>query len=504
MLCLRKQAYILRTTQNIDSRFRGNDVTLAMNSKYTVTIIGGGISGLTTAWWLFKSGVDVAVLEADSEVGGTMKTVQENGWLVETGPNSALETSPLFQTLFSDLSLNDEVVYPNEIASKRYILRNGNLHALPMSPLLFLKSKLWSLKGKLRLLKEPFIGKAEKEESIAEFVERRLGREFLDYAINPFVAGVYAGNPEELSVRAAFPKLYALEEKYGGLIKGMIKGAKEREKRAEQSKQSAKMFSFKSGMQVLPCALKNALQNRILTSTTVESIVKNEAGYVISGKNSNGAFSVQTDAVITAIPSFQLSNLLRSFHTEVPQLLDNIYYPPVAEIFLGYRQEALGRALDGFGFLVPEKEKRQILGTIWSSSLFPHRAPEGHVALTTFVGGSRQPEIALKNDDELTHIVANELKNILTIFSEPVYKKIFRWKKAIPQYRIGHLDIMRKLEQFEQDHKGLFISGNFRGGISVGDCVTASEKTAERVKEFLLTKLYTNALNLKTKPETIN
>jgi len=456
-----------------------------MKSHYSVTIIGGGISGLTTAWWLHKANVDVVVLERDAEVGGKMKTVNDNGWLVETGPNSALETTTLFQTLFSDISLNEELTYANELASKRYILRNGMLHPLPMSPPLFLKSKLWSLKGKLRLLKEPFIGRATKEESIAEFVERRLGKEFLDYAINPFVAGVYAGNPEELSVRAAFPKLYALEEKYSSLIKGQIKGARERKKRKEQSKQSAKMFSFRNGMQVFPCALKRGLQDKIFTSTSVDSIVKNESGYTIFGKNFDNSFSLQTDVVVTAIPSFHLSNLIRPFDESLSQQIDEIYYPPVTEVFLGYRQEDIGRQLDGFGFLVPEKEKRQILGTIWSSSLFPNRAPEGHVALTTFVGGSRQPEITSKNDEELVRIVSDELKNILNISSEPVYQKIFRWNKAIPQYRIGHLSIVEKLEQFEKQHPGLFISGNFRGGISVGDCVVASEKTAERVKQFL-------------------
>ncbi len=189
--------------------------------------------------------------------------------------------------------------------------------------------------------------------------------------------------------------------------------------------------------------------------------------------------------VITAIPSFLLSNLLRPFDVPLSRQLDEIYYPPVTEIFLGYRKADVGRSLDGFGFLVPAKEKRKILGTIWSSSLFPNRAPEGHVALTTFVGGSRQPEMADVHDDELKKIVAEELQSLLRTNAPPVYSKIRRWKKAIPQYRIGHLALVEKIEEFEQRHPGFFISGNFRGGIAVGDCVASSEKTAERVKEFL-------------------
>ena len=181
-----------------------------------VIVIGGGISGLIAAWWLHKAGADVTILEKDSFVGGTMHTLHEDGWLIETGPNSALETTPLFNEMFEGLGIDTERLYADERSNKRYILRDGKLHPLPMSPQAFLASSLWTLGGKLRLLKEPFIGRADKEETIAEFVERRLGREFLDYAISPFVAGVYAGNPEQLSVRSAFPKLYALEENMAG------------------------------------------------------------------------------------------------------------------------------------------------------------------------------------------------------------------------------------------------------------------------------------------------
>ena len=216
-----------------------------MPEHHSVIIVGAGITGLATAWWLHKSGADVVVLERDSAVGGTMKTVHTGGWLIETGPNSALETTPLLKKLSAEVGIENELIYANEAADNRYILRDGALHPLPMKPALFLKSKLWSLSGKLRLLKEPFIGRSLKEETIAEFVARRLGKEFLDYAINPFVAGVYAGNPEQLSVQAAFPKFYALEKNYGGLIKGQILGARERKKRAEKAKDRSRLFSYK-------------------------------------------------------------------------------------------------------------------------------------------------------------------------------------------------------------------------------------------------------------------
>ncbi|MBI4427923.1 MAG: protoporphyrinogen oxidase [Ignavibacteriales bacterium] len=456
-----------------------------------VVIIGAGISGLATAWWLQKQGIDVLVLEKEAQVGGTMRTIRENGWLIETGPNSALETTPLFQTLFEDLGIKDDLVYANEASNKRYILRNGNLHELPMSPTLFLKSKLWSLPGKLRLLKEPFVGRAVNEETVAEFVERRLGRELLDYAINPFVAGVFAGDPEQLSVRAAFPKLYALERNYGGLIKGQILGAGERKKRSEKAKDRARMFSFKNGMQTLPNAIAEALGKRIRTNATVERIEvsqsANGAGrtYEINGAENGRAFSVTCNSVVLAIPSFCAAVLVERFDAPIGKALKAIYYPPVAEVFLGFRTEDVGRPLDGFGFLVPAKEERRILGTIWSSAIFPGRSPSGTVALTTFLGGSRQPDLVQKSKAELIDMVTQELQELMRVKGQPIYSSVTRWEKAIPQYHLGHLSIVEQMGEFERRYPGIVLTGNYRGGISVGDCVTSSEKVAARAMEDL-------------------
>ncbi len=460
-----------------------------MKSQPSVVIIGGGISGLATAWWLHKASINVTVLEREQHLGGTMQTVHDRGWLVETGPNSALETTPLFRTLFDDLKLNNEVVYAGDVGNNRYILRDGSLHALPMTPRTFLKSKLWTLPGKFRLMKEPFVGRAQVEETIAQFVERRLGREFLDYAINPFVAGVYAGNPEQLSVRAAFPKLYALEEKYGGLIKGQIRGSRERKKRAEQSKDRARMFAFKSGMQIFPETIGDALGKSIITGSIVErvrSIGKRKSKtWEISGTRKGKAFRVMADVVITAIPSYLTAPLIAPLNREVAESLKNIYYPPVVEVFLGFKTSDIRRPLDGFGFLVPAKERRRILGTIWSSSLFAGRAPNGFTALTTFVGGSRQPELTEERDSRIIEIVTQELSSIMGVSGKPVYCRIARWNRAIPQYNLGHLSIIEHVERFEKDHPGIFVSGNFRGGISVGDCIINSDKTANRVQSFL-------------------
>ncbi|MFA6468445.1 MAG: protoporphyrinogen oxidase [Bacteroidota bacterium] len=451
-----------------------------------VTIIGGGISGLTTAWWLRKNGFSIALFEQDDAVGGTMKTVKQDGWLIETGPNSALETSPLFKTLFEDIGIKEELVYANPAGNNRYILRDGKLHPLPMSPGKFFKSKLWSFSGKLRLVLEPFIGRAEKEETIAEFVERRLGKEFLDYAINPFIAGIFAGAPEKLSVRAAFPKLYALEKKYGGLIKGTIRGARERKKRGEVSKDRAQMFSFKNGMQTLPSAIGKALGDIVQTSSIVEGIEKNGTDNTYTVRYSLKGLSKthQTQAVLFAVPSAVSAHMTKTFDQLLSQKIRDIYYPPVAEVFIGYKEDQVQRPMDGFGFLVPEKENRKILGAIWSSTLFEGRAPQGCVALTVFVGGSRQPDNARWSDTELLSAVKQELQELMKIDGDPVFTRITRWERAIPQYHLGHLEVVRDIAKFEQQHPGLFLSGNYRDGISVGDCVIQSEKMSQRIIEY--------------------
>jgi oxygen-dependent protoporphyrinogen oxidase len=457
----------------------------------SVVVVGAGISGLTVAWRLNRAGVNVTVLEKEAYPGGTMRTDIDGEWMIEAGPNSALETTPLFQQLFAEVGIVDQVRYANKAADKRYIMRNGKLHALPMSPGAFLSSSLWTLGGKLRLLKEPFIGKAEKEETIAEFVERRLGREFLDYAINPFVTGVYAGNPEQLSVRSAFPKLYALEEKYGGLIKGMIKGRKERKARAEQAKDRARMFSFVNGMGTFPETIARQLGKTVQYNCVIQSVRKNASAngngktLTVSYSLHGGIHSVAADAVVLSTPAHSAAVILRAFAPDLSATLDRIYYPPVVEVFLGYKNEHVGISLDGFGYLIPAVEKRKILGTIWSSVLFEGRAPAHHAAFTTFVGGARQPELTQLDDDSVMHLVTSELSAIMAIKGGPVYTRINRWNRAIPQYNLGYGKVIHEIEKCEKDNPGLFFCSNYRGGISVGDCIMSSDRMSNDVLSYL-------------------
>lgn len=449
----------------------------------TIVVIGAGISGLTTAYLLSKKGFDIRILERKSEVGGSIESIKENGFLFDRGPNSALETTPIINQLVEELNLKDELLYANKAANKRYILRNNELHALPMSPLALIKTKLFSAKAKLRLLAEPFIGRSDDGyyQSLAEFVRRRLGQEFLDYAINPFVAGVYAGKPEELSVKSAFPKLYALEEKYGGLIIGTIRSIRERKNRAEKSKQSAKMLSFKSGMIALPKAIANYFGNKIILSAEVSSVDKTADGFIVSYRHNGMDEAIVCDAIISTVPSYVASNLFSKFNKDFKTYAEAIYYPPVLVYFLAYEKKSVGQTLDGFGFLIPEKEKKSFLGALWSSVIFPCRAEDNYATFTLFIGGSRNPDFVKEDKNKLLEKVRKEFEQLMKINGEPIFSAHRFWEKAIPQYNIGYIEYERFFDEFEKQNPGLFISGNFRGGISVGDCIKNSEIVAEKV-----------------------
>jgi oxygen-dependent protoporphyrinogen oxidase len=449
-----------------------------------VVVIGAGISGLTPAYFLAKEGFEVTVLEKKREVGGSIETIREKGFLFDRGPNSGLETTPVLSKIVAELRLGDDLVYANKEGSKRYILRDNMLHPLPMNPAAFIKTKLFSGKAKARLFAEPFIGRSKDGyyQSIADFVKRRLGQEFLDYAINPFVAGVYAGNPEELSVKSSFPKLYELEEKYGGLIIGTIKSIKERRQRAEKSKQSARMFSFTGGMQKLPAALAAWLGERVHTFCDVTSIEKIGDGFRIKYNNAGHPKEIDCDILISTVPAYTAAELFRTWDEKLTEHLNAVYYPPVLALMLGYNKESIRQSLDGFGFLVPAKERRSFLGAIWSSVIFPDRADDDKAAFTLFVGGARDPEVGNIDKEILIKKVRAEFEKIMGITEEPVYTGYKYWAKAIPQYNLGYIEHERYFDEFENKNTGLFFSGNYRGGISIGDCLKNGELLAERIK----------------------
>jgi protoporphyrinogen/coproporphyrinogen III oxidase len=447
-----------------------------------IIVLGAGISGLAAAYLLKQKGYDVTVLEKKSEVGGSIETSYENGFLFDRGSTSALETTPLIAKFVEELNLHDQLVYTNKEANKRYILRNNTLHALPMSPSAFLKSKLFSPQAKLRLFAEPFISRSKDGyyQSVAEFVTKRLGREFLDYAINPLAAEVYAGNPESLSVKSAFPNLYALEEKYGGLIIGTFKSIKERKQGAEKTKQSAKMFSFRDGMIVLPKALAKNLGTNLMLQAEVKEIEKQNNGYSLSIMHKDEIISISADTIIFTVSAFNAADLLGNFDEGLKKHLLDIYYPPLLVQYLAYKKEDVKQLLDGFGFLIPSKERKSFLGVIWNSVIFPNRSSEDTVSFTLFVGGARDPEIFSLDKELLFMKIRGEFETLMKISGEPVFSSYKFWPKAIPQYKIGYIEHENYFDEFEKKFPGIILSGNYRGGISIGDCIKNSEIVAEK------------------------
>jgi len=472
----------------------------------SVAIVGGGITGLTAAFRLAQKGLGVTVYEATGRVGGVIRSLRQAGYLAEFGPNSILETSPKITGLIRDLGLEPRRLYSSPIAENRYIVRGARPVCLPLSPLAFFATELFSARAKLRLLAEPFIRRAPAcaEENVADFVLRRIGREFLDYAINPLVAGVYAGEPSQLSVKHGFPKLHAVEQRYGSLILGQILGAPERKRRGEVSKMEAKKISFDEGLQVLTDTLHAKLGAAVRLNAQVNCLEQTAQGWAVTtslspiggesqGEGAGRRQREETDAahehaaVLLAAPAYQLAQLELRAHAASRSLepLAQVHYPPVASVVLGFRRQDVAHPLDGFGMLIPRVEGFNILGTLFSSSLFPGRAPAGHVTLTSYIGGVRAPQLALRSADELVAMTMNDLRAILGVTGQPNFAHHVLYPKAIPQYVVGYGRFKDLMTQLEREAPGLFFAGHYRDGISLGDSIISAHNVADRIADYL-------------------
>jgi len=446
------------------------------------------MTGLTAAFYLKRNGVPVTVYETGDRVGGVIQSLRAEGYLAEFGPNTILETSPKVTQLVRDAGLASRRLDPDPRAEARYVVRYKRPIAMPGSPLGFFTTRLFSAKAKLAVLREPFVPPRRdgQEESVAEFVLRRLGQEFLDHAIDALVAGVYAGDPYKLSVPQAFPKLGQLEARYGSLIKGQILGARERKRRGEVAKDRAPKFSFDAGLQVLPDTLREQLGEAVRLNTTVTGLTQTAEGWAVELRAGGQATRAEHSAVIYAGTAYGLAAL--PLRAAVPLDLNafaEIRYPPVASVVLGFRREDVAHPGEGFGMLIPKVEGFRILGTIFSSSLFPNRAPAGHLTLTSYVGGERNPDLASLPPDKLYALTCEDLRILLGVRGKPTFQHSVFYPRAIPQYNVGYGRFRELMSRIEQQAPGLFLAGHYRDGISLSDTIVSGCSVAERAGGWL-------------------
>lgn len=446
-------------------------------------VVGAGLTGLSAALAFRKMGWQVTVLEERNDPGGVIRTIQKDGWLVESACSSLQLKSELMERIITEeAGLSSEMLEPGKEARTRYIVRNGAPVAVPFGPLSFIKTPLWTAKGKLRFFGEAFVPRSPNshQESIAQFVTRRCGPEFYNYGINPLVSGIHAGDPERLSIRLAFPKVWELESRHGGLIKGAIAGMLKGKKKPRYRK---RLISFRNGMQSLPQAMASKLGDCLRLQARILSIRQASANrWDVSFQTDTGQTTLTADCLLITVPLWCLNRL----PLPAPLLSDllplqKVEYAPVATVALGYKREQVAHPLDGFGMLVPTAEKRRILGTLFHSTLFPNRAPDGHVLLTTFIGGMQNPQYADQHEGALADLAHAETDALLKIYGQPVFRSIRRWPKAIPQYHTDYDQYLAVLSQIERAWPGLVLAGNFRGGIAAGDCLVNGWETAERL-----------------------
>ena len=456
-----------------------------------IAIIGAGITGLAAAFELKRRGLPVRLFEAGGRAGGVIRTIRQNGFLAECGPNTLLETDPRIPALVQDLGLADQMLYSDPAAKKRWIVRSGQLVEMPESAASFFTGHLFSAKAKARLMGEPFIRRSppESDESLADFVVRRLGHEFLDYAIDPFVGGVYAGDPSRLSVREAFAKVHQLEQRYGSLILGQFLGARERRKRKTVSKQNAPKVSFTQGLSTLPDALAAQLAPDIRYHHGLASIARTSAGWNLEFGTPSGPLQREFSTVLVTVPAHVLARVpVRTPARVTFDFLSSIKYAPVSGLAFGFRRDQISHPLDGFGFLVPSIEKLNILGAIFGSSLFPNRAPEGHVTISCFLGGLRSPGLPFQSTGTQIALALQDLDRLLGVCGQPQFLHHCAYPQAIPQYEVGYAAIRHAIDDVESRCPGLFLGGNYRNGISLSDSILNGLNFGERLARAAETK----------------
>jgi oxygen-dependent protoporphyrinogen oxidase len=460
-----------------------------------IIVIGGGVSGLAVAYRLQQAmpSAEITLLEQQQRPGGTARTLREDGFQLEIGPNGFLDTKPTTVALCREIGLGPRLLEGSAAAAKkRFLLLNDRLHMLPNSFGSFLRTNLLSVRGKLGFLLERFRkGRApDRDESIAAFAQRRAGKEVADVFADALVTGIYAGDPELLSLPACFPRIAAFERSAGSVLKGFAQEARRRREEAQSKgvayERPGKMWSFQEGMRVLPETLAALLKSPPVYGVCVRHIERQgDPARPTWRVLSDGHDEWQASAVILTCPAHQQAGLVESVDPTLAEEIAGIAYNRVAVVGLGFRQADVPNSLDGFGYIAPQRSRRDVLGVQWCSSIFPQRAPGGAILLRAMCGGWHRAEMVGWDDQRLLAAVRSELGVAMGIQAAPIFQKIIRWERAIPQYHVGHLDRLSRIQQKLTRHPGLFLGGNAYRGVALNDCTEQGALVASQVSDYL-------------------
>ncbi|AKD03608.1 protoporphyrinogen oxidase [Pontibacter korlensis] len=436
-----------------------------------VAIIGAGISGLALAYYLQKLGIPYDLFEAGTQVGGNVRTVKVGDYLLELGPNS-IQYTPELEDLIRELKLEQEVLPADSNSRNHYVLRNGTYERLPLTPFSLLSNNFFSWQTKYRILQEKNVPPAGHEyETVTEFFERRFGAGVLDYGVNPFVTGLYAGDPDKLLIRKLFPQLKRLEQEHGSVLKGLAQCSNEAD--------YLELFSFVEGMQTLPKAIADKLIS-LHTEHRVEMITRSQGKYIISCTSPADTDNEEYDLLVLALPAPKAADLLHYTFPGMAAALQNIHYPPLHVVHTAYNRRDVGNALKGFGAMHPKAEDAFTTGCIWSSSVFSGRCRPHEVLFTTFVGGTQSEQHALTKPEGLLQQVHQELKNLHNITADkPNFQYTHLWQQSMPQYDL-HIEDAHKMA-CTLEGEGMFIAANWHSGISVPSCIRYAKELANKI-----------------------
>ncbi|MBI3590291.1 MAG: protoporphyrinogen oxidase [Candidatus Melainabacteria bacterium] len=453
-----------------------------------VIIIGAGIAGLSAAFELHKNNTDFQILETSNRVGGVIESLKIDDFLIETGPHTFSSVSLETLELIKDLGIEDSLIEANPLSNKRYIYLNNKLIALPSGPVEFFKSEVLSKEGKKTLFEELFIKKEDKEESVEDFISRRFGREVLKNLIQPFLNSVYAGDVKKLSANAVFPKLKSLENSYNSVILGSILSG-----RFRNSFKKLTLYSFLNGMETLSKELYERLKNKITLNAKNIEITRAKDFFIVTFIVNNKPINYTANSILLAIPAYKIPDFAYLVPNDYMADFFHIEYLPLATVNQTIEKSKVeicqGASLDGFGFLCAKEPHRKLLGTIWSSSIFPNRALADKILLTSYIGGAYHRKITDQTEDEIKNLVTKELCETLNISDhallETIHIKVH--SHAIPQYNMGHLEKVKRIEELMDKNYGLFFTGNYLHGISINDTIKTSKAVAQKINSFLNT-----------------